>query len=168
MKTSYFFESKELNQERYAVPDDEGTIPNDSYEVYPYYVEGLDNMADDSEVDFFPLFESKDDIFKEIPLFVWSNKSARKFLQQLAITYNEKKVPSYSYTPIRAVKEDNYFVLEWLFQDKRFSFFFNETEDNKYSILCFNAKENTFVNTVKKITPERNKEIAEEILSYIS
>lgn len=163
-----YIESKDLDQGQLAVLYDEGVVPNDKYEVYPYTVVGIDSFVDDSGMDIFPLFEAKDDIFKEIPLFVWSNQSARSFLQQLAIAYKEKKNPSYSYTPIRVVKEDDFFVLEWIFQDKRFSFFFNETEDNKYSILYFNSEEKTFVNSVKKITPERNKEIAEEILSYIS
>lgn len=163
-----YIKSKDLVQEHNPVSINGGEVLNEKYEVYPYTVVGIDNFVDDSEIDIFPLFEAKDDIFREIPLFVWSDKSARRFLQQLAITYKEKMNPSYSYTPIRVVKEDNFFVLEWFFQDKRFSFFFNEAEDNKYSILYFNAEEKTFVNSVKKITPERNKEIAEEILSYIS
>ena len=159
--TDTYIDSKSQNEAPVFVADER-------YEVFPYSVIEEDDFSEDNRIEYFPIFESKDDIFRELPNYVWDNPRARKFLQQLAFTYDNKKNPSYSYTPIRSVKEADFFVLEWIFQDKRFTFYFSEIEDDKYSILFFNAEEKTFVNTVKKIAPERYKEIAEEIMSFIS
>ena len=143
-------------------------IPGDKYEIPPISIIDYDEFVNREGLDFFPLFEAKDNIFGEIPLYVWNTPSARAFLQQLAFVYDVKRNPSLSYTPIRVEKEDSFFVLEWLFQDKRFSFFFSDDEENKYSIICYNATENTFVNSVKTMPKERYKEIAEEIISYLT
>lgn len=146
----------------------EDTIPQDKYTVLQYYVVDHNEFPENTVLEYFPLFGAQDDIFKEIPDYVWQNVSARLFLQQLAMAYSVRKNPSLSYSRIRADKEDSYFVLEWVFQDKRFSFFFNEVGDNKYSILYYNAEEKTFINSVKTLSPERYKEIAEEVLSFLS
>ena len=145
-----------------------GEIPSERYEIPPASEIDFEPFTDKEGLDFFPLFEEKDNVFEEIPVFVWDDPSARSFLQQLALVYGYKKNPSLSYTPIRVEQGDSFFVLEWLFQDKRASFYFSENEDNKYSIICYNAAEKTFVNTVKAMPQERYKEIAEEVLSYIS
>ena len=145
-----------------------GGVPSERYEIPPLSVIDFDSFTNKEGLDFFPLFEEKDNVFEEIPVFVWEDPSARSFLQQLAIVYSYRKNPSLSYTPIRVEQGDSFFVLEWLFQDKRASFYFSENEDNKYSIICYNAAEKTFVNTVKAMPQGRYKEIAEEVLSYLS
>lgn len=145
-----------------------GGIPSERYDISPVSVIDFDSFTNKEGLDFFPLFEEKDNVFEEIPDFVWDDPSARSFLQQLALVYNYKKNPSLSYTPIRVEQGDSFFVLEWLFQDKRVSFYFNKNEDNKYSIICYNAAEKTFINTVKALPQERYKDIAEEVLSYLS
>ncbi len=143
-------------------------VPDERYEVFSPTIIEDDNFTEDNEIGYFPLFDSQNEIFKELPDYVWENQRARRFLLQLALAYEKKRNPSYSYTPIRAVKEADFMVLEWIFQDKRFTFYFSEVEDDKYSILFFNAKEKTFVNAVKKIDSEHCKEIAEEVMSFIS
>jgi hypothetical protein len=153
------------NQEKGISHD---ALPGDKYEVYPFSVIDYDEFPEEQEFMFFPSFDAKDDIFKEIPDYVWNNRYSKSFLQQLAIIYGEKKNPSLSYTPIRVEKDESFFVLEWLFQDKRISFYFSENEENKYSIICYNAEKKTFINTVKYLSKERYKEIAEEVLSYLT
>ena len=145
-----------------------GDIPGEKYEVAQVSVVDNGEDVERDVIDFFPLFETKDNIFGEIPDYVWTNNRARLFLQQLAIVYNTRKNPALCYTPIRVEQEDSFFVLEWIFQDKRVSFFFSEDEVNKYSILYYNAKENTFINAVKVLSQERYKAIAEEVVNFLS
>ena len=144
------------------------TVPQEKYTIIQYSIVDYNEFPENTVLEYFPLFGAQDDIFKEIPDYVWQNLSARLFLRQLAMAYSVRKNPSLSYSVIRADKEDSFFVLEWVFQDKRFSFFFNEIGDNKYSILYYNAEEKTFINSVKTLSPERYKEIAEEVLSFLS
>lgn len=143
-------------------------LPGDQYEANSPDVVDYDEFMEREGIDFFPLFETKDDVFREIPSFVWENHFARLLLQQLAIVYETNKNPSISYTPIRVEQAESFFVLEWVFQDKRVAFFFSENEDNKYSFLFYNADEKSFVNTVKVLSPERYSEVAEEVISFIS
>lgn len=145
-----------------------GDVPGEKYDVAQVSVVDYDEDVEKDGIDFFPLFETKDNIFEEIPEYVWANQRARLFLQQLAFVYNTRKNPSLSYTPIRVEREESFFVLEWIFQDKRISFFFSEDEVNKYSILYYNAKENTFINAVKVLSQERYKAIAEEVITFLS
>ena len=145
-----------------------GDIPGEKYEVAQVSVVDYGEDVEKDGIDFFPLFETKDNIFGEIPEYVWTNNRARLFLQQLAIVYNTRRNPSLSYTPIRVEQDDSFFVLEWIFQVKRVSFFFSEDEVNKYSILYYNAKENTFINAVKVLSQERYKAIAEEVVNFLS
>jgi hypothetical protein len=159
--TDTYIKTSEHNQTPVVTTDER-------YEVFSPTIIDLDDFTEDNEIEYFPLFDSQNDIFKELPDYVWENQRACRLLLQLALVYKKKRNPSYSYTPIRAVKEADFLVLEWIFQDKRFTFYFSEVEDDKYSILFFNAEEKTFVNAVKKIDPEHYKEIAEEVLSFIS
>jgi hypothetical protein len=153
------------NKENYFLS---GEIPGEKYEAAQVSIVDNEEDIEKDGIDFFPLFETKDNIFGEIPEYVWANQHARLFLQQLAVVYSIKKNPSLSYTPIRVEQDESFFVLEWIFQDKRISFFFSENEDNKYSILYFNAKENTFINSVKVLSQERYKAIAEEVITFLS
>ncbi len=153
------------NKENYFLS---GEIPGEKYEAAQVSIVDNEEDIEKDGIDFFPLFETKDNIFGEIPEYVWANQHARLFLQQLAVVYSIKKNPSLSYTPIRVEQDESFFVLEWIFQDKRISFFFSENEDNKYSILYFNAKENTFINAVKVLSQERYKAIAEEVITFLS
>ena len=146
-------------------------IPGEKYDVAPISVVSsaeIDVYDENKEANFFPMFETKDNIFQEIPEYVWTNHRARLFLQQLAIAYDIRKNPSLTYTPIRVEQEETFFVLEWVFQNKRASFYFSENEDNKYVILYYNAKEKTFVNAVKLLSQERYKAIAEEVITFLS
>lgn len=143
-------------------------VPGDKYVVETPTITEDEEFYLAKAMDLFPIFEKKDNIFSEIPEYVWTNSQARLFLQQLSFVYLMKKNPIYSYTPIRVEQEEGFFVLEWLFRDKRFSFYFSDNEDNKYSVLIYNSNDNTFINSIKNLSSERYKEIAEEVISYVS
>lgn len=143
-------------------------LPGEKYESQSY-CDPIDAQYDMQDgVSVFPIFETKYNIFCKIPSSVWRDQKANHFLHEFANVFAENLNPDINYSPIIAQEEDSFFVLEWLFPDKRFSFFFGPKGDNKYSIMCYNAKNKTFINSVKELSHNGYKEIAKEVLSYVS
>lgn len=120
---------------------------------------------------YMPLVDVKDNIFREILDSVPAAYKDRiyPFFTTLAVIYKSKKNPNAQYVPIRVSESDeNGITYDWIFENVRFMFLFNNDGNDSCSIVSFNPLDERLTSTIIPLDVTKYNEICSEIMAYIS